>query len=69
MQKKQNKTNKQKNCSKKSTKQKAGSLKEKIKLTNHQPDSSRNKGRKIKSIKLEMKMERSQQTTQKYKGS
>ena len=26
-------------------------------------------GRKIKSIKLEMKMERSQQTTQKYKGS
>ena len=39
------------------------------KMTNHQPDSSRNKGRKIKSIKLEMKMERSQQTTQKYKGS
>ena len=32
-------------------------------------DSSRNKGRKIKSTKLEMKMERSQQTTQKYKGS
>ena len=32
-------------------------------------DSSRNKGRKIKSIKLEMKMERSQQKTQKYKGS
>ena len=29
----------------------------------------RNKGRKIKSIKLEMRMERSQQTTQKYKGS
>ena len=27
------------------------------------------KGSKIKSIKLEMKMERSQQTTQKYKGS
>ena len=26
-------------------------------------------GRKIKSIKLEMKMVRSQQTTQKYKGS
>ena len=26
-------------------------------------------GRKIKSIKLEMKMERSQQKTQKYKGS
>ena len=27
------------------------------------------KGRKIKSVKLEMKMERSQRTTQKYKGS
>ena len=27
------------------------------------------KQRKIKSVKLEMKMERSQQTTQKYKGS
>ena len=39
------------------------------KLTNHYPDSSRSKERKIKSIKLEMKMERSQQTTQKYKGS
>ena len=33
------------------------------------PDSSRNKGRRIKSTKLEMKMERLQQTTQKYKGS
>ena len=32
-------------------------------------NSLRNKGRKIKSIKLEKKMERSQQTTQKYKGS
>ena len=30
---------------------------------------TRSKERKIKSIKLEMKMERSQQTTQKYKGS
>ena len=29
----------------------------------------KNKGRKIKSIKLEIKMERSQQTTQKFKGS
>ena len=29
----------------------------------------KNKGRKIKSIELERKMERSQQTTQKYKGS
>ena len=28
----------------------------------------RNKGRKIKSTKLEMKMEKSQQTTQIYKG-
>ena len=27
-----------------------------IKLINHYPDLSRNKGRKIKSIKLEMKM-------------
>ena len=35
------------------TKPKASSLKRQIKLTNHQPDSSRNKGRKIKSIKLE----------------
>ena len=39
------------------------------KIDKPKPDSSRNKGRKIKSIKLEMKMERSQQTTQKYKGS
>ena len=61
--------NKQKRPQQKSTKPKAGSLKGEIKLTNHQPDSSRNKERKIKSIKLEMKMERSQQTTQKYKGS
>ena len=38
-------------------------------LTNHLPDSSRNKGRRIKSTKLEMKLEKSQQTTQKYKGS
>ena len=29
----------------------------------------KNKGRRIKSTKLEMKMEKSQQTTQKYKGS
>jgi len=37
----------------------------------HKPlvDSSRKKGRRIKSIKLEMKMEKSQQTTQKYKRS
>ena len=43
---------------------------EKIKkLANHQPDSLRNKGGKIKLTKLQMKMERSQQTIQKYKGS
>ena len=30
---------------------------------------ARKKGRRIKSTKLEMKMEKSQQTTQKYKGS
>ena len=53
----------------KETTAKAGSLKGYIKLTNYQPDSSRNKGIKIKSIKFEMKMEKSQQTTQKYKGS
>ena len=29
----------------------------------------KNKGRRIKSTKLEIKMEKSQQTTQKYKGS
>ena len=33
------------------------------------PDSSRKKGKRIKSAKLKMKMEKSQQTTQKYKGS
>ena len=53
----------------KSTKLKAGSLRRQIKQTNHQTDSSRKKGRRIKSTKLEMKMEKSQQTTQKYKGS
>ena len=41
---------------------------EKIKLTNPQPDSSRKKERRIKSTKLKMKMERLQQTIQKYKG-
>ena len=35
----------------------------------NKPDSSRKKGRKIKSTKLKIKMERSQETTQKYKGS
>ena len=38
------------------------------KLTNPQPDSSREKERRIKSTKLEMKKERLQQTMQKYKG-
>ena len=37
------------------------------KLTNPQPDSSREKERRIKSTKLEMKKERLQQTMQKYK--
>ena len=39
------------------------------KIDKPQPDSSRNKGRKIKSTNLEMKIEKSQQTAQKYKGS
>ena len=60
---------KQKRPRQKSTKPKAGSLRSEIKLTSHKPDSSRNEGRKIKLTKLEMKMETSQQTTQKYKGS
>ena len=42
---------------------------EKINKIDNQPDSSRKKGRRIKSIKVEMKMEKSQQTTQKHKGS
>ena len=40
-----------------------------IKLTNHYPDSSRKKEARIKSTKLEMKMEKSQQTTEKCKVS
>ena len=39
------------------------------KIDKPQPDSSRRKERRIKSTKLEMKTEKSQQTTQKYKGS
>ena len=39
----------------------------KIKLTNLQPDSSREKKRRIKSTKLEMKKEMLQQTMQKYR--
>ena len=42
---------------------------EKIKLTSHYQNSLRNKERRTKLTKLEMKMERSQQTTLKYKGS
>ena len=42
---------------------------EKIKLTNHQQDSLRNKVKRTKLTKFETKMERSQQTTLKYKGS
>ena len=42
---------------------------EKIKQTNCQPDSSSKKATRIKSTKFEMKMEKSQQTTQKCKGS
>ena len=41
---------KQKRPQQKSTKPKADSLKGKIKLTNHQPDPSRNKGKKINKI-------------------
>ncbi|MES7922034.1 hypothetical protein U6S81_12175 [Cutibacterium acnes] len=37
-------------------------------LTNLSPDSSRQKERRIKSTKLEMKKERLQQTMRKYKG-
>ena len=39
------------------------------KMINHQPDSSRKRGRGLKSIKLEMKKEKLQQTLQKYKAS
>ena len=46
---------------------KAGSLRGYTKLTNLQPDSSRQKERRIKSTKLEMK-KKLQQTMQKYKG-
>ena len=42
---------------------------EKIKLISHQPDSSRKRGRGLKSIKSEMKKEKLQQTPQKYKAS
>ena len=38
------------------------------KLIKLQPDSSEEKGERAKSIKLEMKKEKLQQTPQKYKG-
>ena len=44
---------KQKRPQQKSTKPKAGSLRGSIKLTNYQPDSSGNKGRKINKIRNE----------------
>ena len=37
---------------------------EKIKLTTHQPDSTRKKGRRLKSIKLETKKEKLLQNTE-----
>ena len=52
-----------------SMKPKVGSLKRKTKLINLQPDSSRKKGRKLKSIKLKIKKDKLQLTPQKYKGS
>ena len=42
---------------------------EKMNKTDKQQDSLRNKERRTKLTTLEMKMERSQQTTLKYKGS
>ena len=42
---------------------------DKINKIDNQPDSSRKKGRRTKSTKLEIKKERLQQTMQKYKGS
>ena len=41
----------------------------KIKLINHLPDSSRKRGRGLKSIKVEIKKEKLLLTPQKYKGS
>ena len=45
-------------------------LVEKINNTlNCQPESSRKKGRRLKSIKLEVKMQKLQKATQKFKWS
>ena len=38
-------------------------------LINHEPHSSRKKGRRLKSIELEMKKEKEQLTLQKHKAS
>ena len=48
---------------------KAGSLKRSTKLINSQPDLARKKERGLKLIKLEMKKEKLQQTSQKWKES
>ncbi len=58
---------KQKRPQQKSPKLEAGSLKKINKID--KPDSSGNKGIKIKLTKIEMKIKKSQQTTKKYKGS
>ena len=58
---------KQKRPQQKSPKLEAGSLKTINKID--KPDSSGNKGIKIKLTKIEMKIKKSQQTTKKYKGS
>ena len=49
-------------------KTKVGSLKRSTKLINPQPDLSRKKERGLKTIKLEMKKEKLQKTSQKYNG-
>ena len=48
---------------------KSGSLERSIKLINPEPDLPRKKVRRLKSIKLEMKKEKLQWTSRKYKGS
>ena len=60
---------KQRKSQKRSRKLKAGSLKRSTKLINPYPDSLRKKERGCKSIKLEMKTETLQWTSQKYKVS
>ena len=60
---------KQRKPQKRSVKLKVGFLKRSTKLINPQPDFLRKKQRGLKSIKLEMKKEKLQWTSQKYKGS